>query len=83
MAKNRGFSKILDRKVYFSKKKFARSFRALYCGSFEPSYSYVALPVEACLPDEQSGPTPALAPYRLLESGRPDQVSAGAHFSLA
>ena len=47
MSKNRGFSKILSRKKFFSKKFFVPSFSTFYCGSFEPSYLYVPLPIEA------------------------------------
>ena len=54
MAKNRGFLKILGQKNFF-----VPSFRTFYCGSFEPSYSYAPLPIEACSPDELAAPPPA------------------------
>ena len=56
MAKNRGFSKILGRKKFFSKKIFAPSFDTFYCGSFEPSHSYVPLLISSCSPNEQVYP---------------------------
>ena len=61
MAKNRGFSKILGRKNFFSKKIFVPSFSTFYCGSFEPSYLYVPLPIEAGSPNELTAPPAAAA----------------------
>ena len=45
MAKNIGFSKIWGRKNFFSKKNFVPFFSTFYCGSFEPSNSYVSLTI--------------------------------------
>ena len=67
MAKNRGFSKFWGRKIFLIKKIFVPSFRTFYCGSFEPSYSYVPLPIEACSPNELAAPPAALATPAFLE----------------
>ena len=69
MAKNRGFLKILGRKKFFLKKIFVPSFRTFYCGSFEPSYSYVPLTTSSCSPNELAAPPPAKTTPALLESG--------------
>ena len=57
----------MGRKKFFSKKIFVPFFSTFYCGSFEPSYSYVPLPYEACSPNELIAP-PADSPA-FLESG--------------
>ena len=53
--------------------------------SFEPSYNYVPLSISACSPNEQIHTlvAPPLLPYRITESGRPDQERDGMRLSLA
>ena len=67
MAKNRGFLKFWGRKKFFSKKIFAPSFDTFYCGSFEPSYLYVPLPIEAGSPNELAAPPPGAETPPFLE----------------
>ena len=69
MAKNRDFSKILGRKKFLSKSFFVPSFSTLYCGSFEPSYFYVPLPIDAGSPNELAAPVAAAGAQSELESG--------------
>ena len=80
--KYRGFSKILVRTNFFEKFFYQNILNNFVL--FKLSYILLPLTIESCSPNEQIHPAATrLAPYRFLESGRPDQVSAGAHFSLA
>ena len=78
--KNRGFSKLFGRKK-IQKTFFTQMLELILWFLSYHTHLYLD-PSRRAHQMSKSLPPQPLAPYRFLESGRPDQVSAGAHFSM-